>query len=115
MNSFANRTAKTLLWTAAAALATAALPATARAEYRCAVPKQLAPAETRACELARQDSPYALIHFTRTTRGIYDLYLPYYVSDADVERWELAKRGRTPDSRTDAKATTDTKDASKTD
>ena len=114
MNRFANRTAKTLPWIAAAAVATMALSRTAYAEYRCATPERLSNAEKRACQLARQDSPGALIHFVRSTRGVYDLYLPYYVSEADAERWELVKRGR-PDARTDAKVTVERKDASKAD
>ena len=113
MTSFANRTAKTLLWTAAAAVATAALSPKAYAEYRCATPRQLTSAETRACELARQDSPDALIHFTRSTKGVYDLYLPDYFSEADQKRWEHGKREKASDARTGAKATLDSKDTPK--
>ncbi len=75
----------------AAAVATAGVSMNARAEYRCANPKQLSPAETRACELARQHTSDALVHFVHTTRGIYDLYVNDYVSESDVQRWELAR------------------------
>lgn len=66
--------------------------ATARAEYRCAYPTQLAQEETRACRLAQQDTPRALIHFVNRTKAIYGLYLNDYVGKADVERWEMVKQ-----------------------
>lgn len=73
------------------------LSAPARAEYRCATPEQLFQEEQRACELAKQDSPAALIHFVNRTKSVYNLYVNDYVSKSDVERWNRAKRaGTTP-------------------
>jgi hypothetical protein len=63
----------------------------AHAEYRCAGPEQLSYPEQRACTLAQQDTPDALIHFVKRTKSIYNLYLDDFVSKADVERWELAR------------------------
>ncbi len=88
---------------AAAAVAATTLSTTAYAEYRCATPERLAHGEKRACELARQDTPEALIHFVNRTKGIYGLDVNDYVSKADVERWELAKRGGTKESPTIAR------------
>lgn len=78
-----------------------------RAEYRCATPERLSSEEQRACELAQQDTPDALIHFVNRTKAIYHLYANDYVSKADVERWELAGRKGAPDSSAIAKAKAD--------
>lgn len=96
-----------------AALAAAALSATALAEYRCATPELLTNAELRACDLAQQDSPDALVRFVNRSKGISNLYADDYVSKADGERWELEKRAGTEDSPI-AKAKGDAKDASRT-
>ena len=98
----------------AAAFATI-LCATARAEYRCATPQQLDSAETRACQLAQQDTPEALIRFVNRTKAIYNLYVNDYVSEADVQRWEMAKQKAEPDSASVAKAAGATKREAKND
>jgi hypothetical protein len=89
---------KTSLRAAAITLAATLLCATAHAEYRCATPEQLSNAEKQACELARQDTPDALIHFVNRTKGTYNLYIDDYVSKADGDRWELAKHRQSPGS-----------------
>lgn len=66
--------------------------AAAQAEYRCAKPQQLSHDETRACQLARQDIPDALIHFVNRTKPIYGLYLNDYVSSRDVDRWDTVQQ-----------------------
>jgi hypothetical protein len=63
--------------------------ATARAEYRCDGPTL--PEEKRACELVKQ-GPDALRIFVDRTRGIYGLYFYDYVTEADRERWDAARR-----------------------
>jgi hypothetical protein len=73
---------------AVAALATI-LSATARAEYRCNAPAW--PEEKRACELVKQ-GPDALRLFIERTRSIYGLYFYDYVTQADFDRWETARR-----------------------
>lgn len=93
---------------AIAALATIA-SAAARGEYRCATPAQLQPAEQRACGLARQGTPDALIHFVNRTKAIYGLYVNDYVSEADVDRWERARERAEPGSPAVAKAVGATK------
>jgi len=93
----------------AVAAVTAIVSMSAHAEYRCATPERLMPEEKRACELARQETPDALIHFVNRTKSIYDLYANDYVSKADVERWELAKRMQRPNSPAVAKAKSNTK------
>jgi hypothetical protein len=106
-----NNTSKTVRWIAlTTALPAAVLSATAFAEYRCARPEQLANAEVRACALAQQDSPDALIRFVNRTKVIYGLYAGDYVSSADVERWEGVRRGDAEDSAAIAKAKSDTRD-----
>jgi hypothetical protein len=85
----------------------------AHAEYRCATPDRLSNAEMRACELARQDTPNALIHFVNRTKSIYNLYTDDYVSKADVDRWELANRMPASDSPAVAGTRSNTKDVSK--
>lgn len=81
-----------LRMSAVAALATTALSTAAYAEYRCATPEGLAAWEKKACELARQDTSDALIHYVNRTKPIYNMYVNDYVGKADVERWELVKR-----------------------
>jgi hypothetical protein len=81
------------------------------AEYRCAAPEQLTNAETRACELAQQDSPGALIRFVNRTKGSYNLYADDYVSQADVERWDRLKHDADEDSPEMAKTRSDSMDA----
>jgi len=93
----------------------ATISMSAHAEYRCATPQQLTPEERRACELAHQDSPDRLIHFVNRTKPIYNLYANDYVSKADVERWELAKRRGGSDSPTIAKAKGEAKGTLKAD
>jgi hypothetical protein len=80
------------------AMAASVIPVPAHAEYRCANPEQLTHEEKQACELARQDSPAALIQFVNRTKRIYDLYVDNYISNADVERWDRAAQAATPDS-----------------
>jgi hypothetical protein len=85
----------TLKWSSLAPVAIVAVAtlssAAARAEYRCAKADILSSWEVRACELARRDTPDALIHFVNRTQGIFGLYANDYVSVADVQRWESAK------------------------
>jgi hypothetical protein len=107
-------TFKVARWILASPIVAAVLSTSAFAEYRCASPEQLTDAETRACELAQHDSPDALIHFVNQTKGIYNLYPDDYVSQADVERWDLAKRSGDEDSPAIAKAKSDSTDALKT-
>jgi hypothetical protein len=99
----------------AVAIVAATVSTGVHAEYRCATPERLTNEETRACELARQDSPDALIHFVNRTKAIYNLYANDYVSQADVERWELAKRKEAPDAPAIAKMKADAKGTSKAD
>ncbi len=65
----------------------------AHAEYRCSTPGSLTQREQRACELARQDTPDALIHYINRMNTIdAGLYIDDYVGKADTERWELARQ-----------------------
>ena len=65
----------------------------AHAEYRCSTPGLLTRWEQRACELARQDTPDALIHYIKRMNTINaGLYIDDYVGKADSERWELARQ-----------------------
>jgi len=89
-----------------------ALSTGAHAEYRCATPQQLDTEERRACDLAPQETPDALIQFVNRTKGIYNLYVNDYVSEADVKRWELAEQKGVPDSPAIAKAKGDARDSS---
>jgi len=73
---------------AIAALA-ATISATAQAEYRCNA--QALPEEKRACELVKQ-GPDALRIFIEATRSIYQLYFYDYVTQADFDRWDAARR-----------------------
>ena len=81
----------------AVAAVAATLAMSAHAEYRCATPQQLTRAEAGACELARQDTPDALVRFVTQTKGIDNLYLNDYVSNADVQRWDEARKGAASD------------------
>jgi hypothetical protein len=81
------------------AAAVAGFTLAAHAEYLCKEPPTQA--DRKACELARQDSPAALIHFIERTNAVYHLYLPDYVSDADAARWELARNAKEPQAATD--------------
>jgi len=73
------------------ALVNAAIPTKGHAEYRCSTPGLLTLWEQRACELARQDTPDALIHFIHRINVINaGLNLDDYISKADAQRWELA-------------------------
>jgi hypothetical protein len=65
----------------------ASLPA--HAEYRCAAPQFAA--ERHACDLAKLDRPDPLYRYIQRTRASYNLYMPDYVSERDVERWEKAR------------------------
>ena len=70
----------------------------AHAEDRCTAPGSLTPWEQRACELARQDTPYALMHFFRRMNRINEgLNINDYVSKADAERWELTRQKTPPE------------------
>lgn len=63
----------------------------ARAEYLCNAPAS--PADQRACELAKKDSPRELYHYILRTKTIYGLYMPDYIAPSDVKRWDLARSG----------------------
>jgi hypothetical protein len=89
------------------AMAIFALPAAARAEYRCTAPERLAEEEQRACELAKQNSPVALIHFVNSKKGTYDMSLSDYVSVADLARWSLARHNAEVDRPLEATAVSD--------
>ena len=106
---------QTYLISLAVAAITTSASMSARAEYRCATPERLSYEETRACELARQNTPEALIHFVNRTKAIYNLYVNDYVGKADAERWELAEHRGNLDSPSLAKAKGDTKGTSKAD
>jgi hypothetical protein len=65
----------------------------APAEYRYSTRGLLTLWEQRACELARQDTPDALIHYINRMNTISaGLYIDDYVGKADSERWELARQ-----------------------
>ena len=98
-----------------AAIVAGAVCVGAHAEDRCATPGQLDHAERRACELAKQQTPEALIHFVNRTKALYNLYINDYVSTADVERWERAKGEATVDSLSTANAQAEPKEYSKSD
>jgi hypothetical protein len=68
-----------------------AISTSAHAEYRCSTPGSLTSWEKRACELARQDTPDALIHYIHRLDVINaGLNVDDYVGKADAERWEVA-------------------------
>jgi hypothetical protein len=108
-----NTSRPALRMSAAAALAVTAL--SAHAEYRCATPGLLWLGERKACELAQQPTPDALVHFIHRTVGVYNLYIYDYVNDSDGARWEQAKRQTVPSSAAVAEAKRDTGKASKLD
>jgi hypothetical protein len=62
----------------------------AHAEYRCSAPSR--PEDKVACDLARQNRPDELRLFIERTASIYGLYFNDYVSQEDVDRWNLARR-----------------------
>jgi hypothetical protein len=74
---------------AAGAAAALAASTAAHAEYRCRAPADAA--EQRACALARLDHADELRRYVERTRNIYGLYMPDYVSAADVARWERTR------------------------
>ena len=75
-----------------------AISTSVHAEDRCSTPGSLTPWEQRACELARQDTPYALMHFFRRMNRINEgLNIQDYVGKADAERWELARQKTRPE------------------
>jgi hypothetical protein len=75
-----------------------AVSTAAHAEYRCSTPESLTAWEQRACELAYQDTPDALIHFVHRMNTINArLYIDDYVGRPDAERWELAKEETRPE------------------
>jgi hypothetical protein len=75
-----------------------AVSTAAHAEYRCITPESLTIWERRACALARQDTPNALIHFVHRMNTINaGLYIDNYVGRADAERWELAEEKTRPE------------------
>ena len=76
-----------------AMIAAMGISTAAHAEYRCSTPGSLTVWENRACELARQDAPSALIHFIHRLNIINaGLYIDDYVGKADAERWDVARR-----------------------
>jgi hypothetical protein len=84
------RMSKQSSWIPLAIAASASIvSATARAEYRCDASAW--PEEKRACELVKQ-GPDALRLFIERTRSIYGLYFYDYVTQADFDRWETARR-----------------------
>ena len=68
----------------------AAVPVTARAEYRCSSPSWQA--DVRACELAKHSAPDELRLFIQRTSPIFGLYFYDYVIAADFDRWEAARQ-----------------------
>lgn len=62
---------------------------TAKTEYLCNTPKL--PEDKRACEFAKLDQPNELVHYVQHTGNRYRLSVPDYVSEKDVQRWELAR------------------------
>jgi hypothetical protein len=77
---------------ATALAATTFLSTAAYAEYRCATPGLLWLGEKKACELARQPTPDALVRFVHRTQGTYNLYINDYVDDGAGARWHQAKQ-----------------------
>jgi hypothetical protein len=70
-----------------------AISTTVHAEGRCGTPELLTSWEQRACELARQNTPDALIHFIHRMKMINaGLNIHDYVGQADAERWEVARQ-----------------------
>jgi len=88
---------------------------TAHAEYRCSTPGLLTPWEVRACELARQDTPDALIHYVHSINKVdAGLYIHDYVGNADAERWEQARQEARLEPPGSATANSSIKDTEKT-
>jgi hypothetical protein len=89
-----------------ALIVTMAISTAAHAENRCSTPGSLTAWEKRACELARRDTPDALIHFIhRINKVNAGLNIDDYVGKADAERWELAKQKTGPEQLGSATAT----------
>jgi hypothetical protein len=75
-----------------------AVSTAAHAEYRCSTPGSLTLWEVRACELARQDTPDALVQYIHRMNTINaGLNIDDYVGKADAERWELARQKMRPE------------------
>jgi hypothetical protein len=87
----------------------------AHAEYRCSTPGLLTLWEVRACELARQDTPDALIHYIHRINEVNaGLYIYDYVGSADAERWEQDGQETRLEPLGSATANSSVKDAEKT-
>jgi hypothetical protein len=87
-----------------------ASPPPLRNEYRCSTPGSLTLWEQRACELARQDTPDALIHYIQRINKVNaGLYIYDYVGKADAERWELARQKTRPEAPNSAAANSSVK------
>jgi hypothetical protein len=98
-----------------AIIAAMAVSTAAQAEYRCSTPRLLTAWEQRACELARQDAPYALMHFFRImNRTDEGLKIDDYVGKADAQRWELARQKTRPEAPSNATLNSLAKDTGKT-
>jgi hypothetical protein len=63
----------------------------AHAEYRCKAPPTAQ--DVRACELVRVDRPNELRLFIQRTSSVYGLYFYDYVTQADTNRWDVARGG----------------------
>jgi hypothetical protein len=76
----------------ALALAFAVVSASAEdhTAYLCKAPPTAA--DKQACAFARLDRPDELRRFIERTHSIYSLYMPNYVAEQDVERWDQARR-----------------------
>ena len=61
----------------------------ANAEYRCTDPQT--PQDKTACDLVKQDRPDDLRLFIERTAPIYGLYFYDYVTQKDIDRWDLAR------------------------
>ena len=88
---------------------------TVEASFRCSTPGLLTLWEKRACELARQDTPDALIHFVHSINRIgAGLYIYDYVGNADAERWEQARQKTRLEPLASTTANSSVKDTEKT-
>ncbi len=74
----------------AVAAVAASVSVGAHAEHRCKAPPT--PEDERACERAAMDRPYELRLLIQRTSSIYGLYFYDYVTEADVNRWDVARR-----------------------
>ena len=91
-----------------------AISTPARAEYRCSTPWLLTLWEKRACELARQDTPDALIRYVHGINKVSaGLNIDDYVGKADAERWELARQNPHPEASASAAANSPAKGTEK--